>query len=398
MTRSNNPLLQVKQLGQSVWLDSIRRGHILSGALGRLIQEDGISGETSNPAIFEKAIGGTTDYAEAMRELMARDRSALEIYETLAVEDVRMAADAFRPVYEDTEARDGFISLEVSPTLAKDTQGTIAEAKRLFSQVDRPNVLIKIPGTPEGLPAIEECLYQGISINVTLLFAVDVYEEVAATYLRALERRVAEGKPIDRIASVASFFVSRIDTLVDSLIDDKTKAIGDPAQKEKLAALRGKAAIANAKTAYQRFLALFGGSRFRALEQQGARVQRPLWASTSTKDPKYSDVLYVEALIGPSTINTLPIETIDAFRDHGRARPTLEEDPDGARRTLEDLAEAGIHLGAVTRQVLEEGVQKFAEPFEKLLRSIESGRQGLGGGGRAATETLGVAGVDRLRR
>jgi len=379
MQDSSNPLLQARRLGQSIWLDSIRRGHIVSGGLRRLIQEDGISGETSNPAIFEKAILGTDDYAEAMRTLIEQGQSAREIYEILAVADVRLAADEFLSVYEETEGQDGFVSLEVSPSVAFDTQATIAEAKHLWSRVDRRNAFIKIPGTPQGLPAIEECLYQGININITLLFAVSAYEEVAAAYIRALERRLAEGKPIDRIASVASFFVSRIDTLVDRLIEEKRSATRDAALREKLGALLGTIAIANAKMAYERFLALFHGPRFHALDQKGARVQRPLWASTSTKNPAYSDVFYVEALIGPSTVDTLPLETIDAFRDHGRVRLTLTEDLEGARRTLEDLAEVGISLDAVTQQVLEEGVQKFAEPFEKLLKTIESRRQALSG-------------------
>ena len=374
MTLSANPLLQVKRLGQSFWLDSIRRGHILSGDLKRLIEEDGISGETSNPAIFEKAIGGTADYAEAIRQLMARSQSALDIYETLAVEDVRMAADAFRPVYEETEGRDGFISLEVSPHLAYDTAGTVTEALRLFQRVGRPNVMIKIPGTPQGLPAIEECLYQGINVNITLLFAVPTYEAVAWAYVRALEHRAAEGKPIDRIASVASFFVSRIDTLVDALLEAKARASVDPAVSAACEGLRGKAAIANAKRAYGRFRQICADPRFAALEAKGARVQRPLWASTSTKDPRYRDVLYVESLIGPDTVNTLPLETIDAFRDHGRARASLAEDKGAAEQRLRDLAEAGISLEAVTGQLLDEGLRKFAEPFDKLLRSIETQR------------------------
>ena len=374
MTNSANPLLQVKRLGQSFWLDSIRRGHILSGDLKQLIEEDGISGETSNPAIFEKAIGGTADYAEAIGQLAARSRSALDIYETLAVEDVRMAADAFMPVYEETAGRDGFISLEVSPHLAHDTAGTATEALRLFQRVGRPNVMIKIPGTPEGMPAIEECLYEGINVNITLLFAVDTYEAVAWTYLRALERRAARGKPIDRIASVASFFVSRIDTLVDALLEAKATAGADPAASAAWARLRGKAAIANAKRAYGRFRQIFADPRFAALEAKGARVQRPLWASTSTKDPRYRDVLYVESLIGPDTVNTLPLETIDAFRDHGRARATLAEDTGAAEQTLRELAEAGISLDAVTEQLLDEGLRKFAEPFDKLLRTIETQR------------------------
>jgi transaldolase len=367
--------LQVKALGQSLWLDSIRRGHILSGGLKRLIEEDGISGETSNPAIFEKAIGGSADYTEAIEQLLARGRGALEIYETLAVDDVRMAADAFLPVYEESEGRDGFVSLEVSPHLAFDTAGTATEALRLFQRVGRPNLMIKIPATPQGLPAIEECLCQGINVNITLLFAVPIYEAVAWTYLRALERRTAEGMPIGRIASVASFFVSRIDSFVDPLLEAAARDSADPAASAALEGLRGKVAIANARRAYARFRQICAGPRFAALQAKGARPQRPLWASTSTKDPRYRDVLYVESLIGPGTVNTLPLETIDAFRDHGRAGASLEEDEDGAESTLRELAAAGISLDAVTDQLLEQGLRKFAEPFDKLLGSIEGQRR-----------------------
>jgi transaldolase len=281
-----------------------------------------------------------------------------------------MAADAFRPVYEESEGRDGFVSLEVSPHLAYDTAGTVGEALRLFQRVGRPNVMIKIPGTPQGLTAIEACLYEGINVNVTLLFAVRTYEAVAWAYVRALEHRAAEGKPIDRIASVASFFVSRIDTVVDARLDAAARASADPAVSAAFGDLCGKVAIANAKRAYKRFRQICADARFAALAARGARVQRPLWASTSTKDPRYRDVLYVESLIGPDTVNTLPLETIDAFRDHGRARASLEEDPDGAERTLRALVEAGISLDAITDELLEQGLRKFAEPFDKLLGSI----------------------------
>ncbi len=374
-----NPLLALKGCGQSVWLDSIRRGHIVSGDLERLVREDGISGETSNPAIFEKAIAGSSDYDQAIAGLIAEGRSALEIYEELAVADIQMAADVFRPVYDVTAGADGFVSLEVSPHLAYDTAGTIAEASRLWARVDRPNLMIKIPGTPEGLPAVEECLYQGINVNITLLFAVPVYEEVAWTYVRGLERRAAEGRPVARLASVASFFVSRIDTLADKWIEEKTLTESDAARRSELLSLAGQAAIANAKRAYQRFKAIFAHSRFRALAERGARVQRPLWASTSTKNPKYRDVLYVETLIGPSTVNTLPFETIDAFRDHGEPRATIEEGLEGAERDLARLEAAGVSLNAVTDQVLREGVQKFAEPFDKLIRAIETKREAVAG-------------------
>ncbi|MCX7838912.1 MAG: transaldolase [Anaerolineae bacterium] len=366
-----NPLLEVKKLGQSIWLDNIQRGFILSGGLKKLIDEDGISGETSNPTIFEKAIAGNSaDYADAMRELIRAGKSAREIYDALSIADVQMACDVFRPVYDATNGADGYVSIEVSPHLAHDTAGTIADATRLFQAVNRPNVMIKIPGTKEGVPAIEACLYAGVNVNVTLLFAVEAYEQVAWAYIRALERRSAEGKPIDRIASVASFFVSRIDTLTDKLLDAKIAATNDAA----LAQLQGKAAIANAKIAYQSFKRIFADARFVALRARGARVQRPLWASTSTKNPKYPDTLYVDALIGPDTVNTLPPETIDAFRDHGTPRLTIEENLDDAYETVRALARVGISLEAVTQQVLAEGVVRFQQSFDQLLASIERRR------------------------
>ncbi|MEW5717467.1 MAG: transaldolase [Chloroflexota bacterium] len=374
---STNPLLELKKLGQSVWLDNIRRGHILSGGLKKLIDEDGISGETSNPAIFEKAIAGNSaDYADAMRALVASGKSAFEIYDALSIADVQMACDVFCPIYDTTQGADGFVSIEVSPHLAHDTAGTIADAKRLFDAVNRPNVMIKIPGTPEGVPAIEECLYSDVNVNVTLLFAVQAHEAVMWAYIRALERRAAEGKPIDRIASVASFFVSRIDTLADKLLADKIKTTNDAALKAKLESLQGQAAIANAKMAYALFKKIFGDPRFRALQAKGARVQRPLWASTSTKNPKYPDTLYVDTLIGRDTVNTLPPETIDAFRDHGKPRLTIEDDLAGARAMLQDLENVGVSLDAVTQQVLDEGVVKFEQAFDQLLASIEEKRHG----------------------
>ncbi len=367
-----NPLIELKKLGQSIWLDNIRRDDILSGKLKKLIDEDGISGETSNPTIFEKAIAGNAaDYADAMRELIRAGKNAREIYDALSIADVQMACDVFRPIYEATHGADGYVSIEVSPHLAHDTAGTIADAQRLFQAVNRPNVMIKIPGTRAGIPAIEECLYAGVNVNITLLFAVEAYEEVAWAYIRALERRAAEGKPIDRLASVASFFVSRIDTLTDKLLDEKIAATSDATRQAKLRALQGKAAIANAKIAYQSFKRIFADARFATLRARGARVQRPLWASTSTKNPNYPDTLYVDALIGPDTVNTLPPETIDAFRDHGTPRLTLEENLDDALQTLRDLASVGIALSAVTRQVLDEGIVRFQQSFDQLLASIE---------------------------
>jgi transaldolase len=343
--------------------------------LKKLIEEDGISGETSNPAIFEKAIAGNSaDYADATRQLAQAGKSALEIYDALSIQDVQMACDVFRPVYDATQSADGYVSIEVSPYLARNTAGTIADAKRLFAAVNRPNVMIKIPGTPEGVPAIEECLYSGLNINITLLFAVSAHEAVMWAYIRALERRAAEGKPIERIASVASFFISRIDTLADKLLADKAKATNDPALKAKLESLQGKAAIANAKIAYAAFKKIFGEPRFAALQAKGARVQRPLWASTSTKNPKYPDTLYVDTLIGRDTVNTLPPETIDAFRAHGKPRLTIEDDLAGARTMLLDLESVGVSMDTVTQQVLDEGIVKFVQAFDQLLASIEGKR------------------------
>lgn len=369
---ADNLLHQLKPLGQAVWLDNIRRAHILSGALKKLIEEDGISGETSNPAIFEKAIAGNSaDYADAMRKLIDAGKSAFEIYDALSIEDVRMACDVFRPVYDETGGANGYVSIEVAPSLAHDTAATIADALRLFRAVDRPNAMIKIPGTPEGVPAIEECLYAGLNVNVTLLFSLEAHEAVAWAYVRALERRAAEGKPVDRIASVASFFISRIDTLADKLLADTMEAAADAALKTRIGALRGRAAIANAKMAYALFQRIFGDARFLALKAKGARVQRPLWASTSTKNPAYPDTVYADALIGPDTVNTMPPETIDAFRDHGRPVATIADDVDGARRVLQDLESVGVSMKAVTQQVLDEGVVKFEQAFDQLLASIE---------------------------
>jgi transaldolase / glucose-6-phosphate isomerase len=377
MPPKTNLLLKLKPLGQSIWLDSIRRGQIASGELAQMIKRDGISGETSNPNIFEKAIAGSHDYDDEIAAMVREGKSALEIYETLAIEDVRNACDVFRPVYNKTKGADGFVSIEVNPKLARNAEGTIEEAKRFFRAVNRPNVMIKIPGTKEGVSAVEECLYAGLNINITLLFSVQAYEQVAWAYVRALERRAAEGKPVKSIASVASFFVSRIDTLGDKLLADKLKATNDPALQAKLKTLCGKAAIANAKLAYQLFTKIFGDPRFAALRKKGARVQRPLWASTSTKNPDYSDTLYVDALIGPDTINTLPQETIDAFRDHGKPRATLGDDIEGAQKNLRELAEVGLSMDAITAQVLTEGVVKFDDALNTLLASIESKRAAI---------------------
>jgi transaldolase/glucose-6-phosphate isomerase len=367
-----NPVAALpQQYGQSVWLDYIRRSLIEKGELKRLVDEDGLGGVTSNPAIFEKAIDGSNDYAGAI-ETISKDAglSAKEVYERLAVEDIQAAADVLRVVYDRTKAKDGYVSLEVSPELAKDTEGTLAEARHLWGAVGRPNVLIKVPATPEGIPAIRTLIAEGINVNVTLLFAREAYEAVAWAYIEGLEARAKKGQPLAQVASVASFFVSRIDSLVDGWIAEKTKT-AQGQDRARLESLVGKVAIANAKLAYQSYKKIFAGPRFEALAAKGAMVQRVLWASTGTKNPAYSDVLYVDELIGPDTVNTVPPDTLSAFRDHGRPRPTLETDLEGARAILDDLEKAGISLKKATDELLEDGLKKFVEPFVKLLKAVE---------------------------
>ncbi|MFQ3639661.1 MAG: bifunctional transaldolase/phosoglucose isomerase, partial [Chloracidobacterium sp.] len=364
-----NPLQALHEQGQSPWLDYIRRSLITSGELQRLIEEDGLMGVTSNPAIFEKAITGSQDYTAALAALETENLDALALYERLAIEDIQQAADILKSVYEKTQGRDGYVSLEVSPYLAKDTDGTVAEARRLWQAVNRPNLMIKVPATPEGVPAIQTLISEGINVNVTLLFAQSAYRQVAEAYIAGLEAYRASGGDLRHVASVASFFVSRIDSLVDAKLDAKLKAgEGDRALIE---SLKGKVAIANAKLAYQAYKKLFSGERWDALAAAGAQTQRLLWASTGTKNPQYSDVLYVEELIGPDTVNTIPPATWDAFRDHGRIRPTLESDLDAAHDTLETLAKVGVSLTEVTDTLLVEAVRLFAEPFDKLLNSLD---------------------------
>ncbi len=376
-TNGNNPLYELLKQGQSVWLDSIQRKQIESGELKNLIETMALRGETSNPSIFEKAIVGSTDYDDDIRALAAQGKDTLTIYEALATDDVRAACDVFRSVYDESNGGDGFVSIEVSPRLAHDTQGTIAEAKRLWETVNRPNLMVKIPGTKEGVPAIEQSLYDGLNINITLLFAVQAYEEVAWAYIRALEKRAAEGKPVDRVASVASFFVSRIDTLADKLLGDASARELNPQRYEELQDLQGKLAIANAQIAYEHFEQIFSGERWLALQAKGARVQRPLWASTSTKNPSYRDVMYVETLIGPHTINTLPLETIKAFAAHGIVARTVDADYSAAHAIVKRFEAAGFSLDAVTNQVLDEGVVKFDEAFNQLLAGIEKKREAM---------------------
>ena len=366
-----NPLKALLEYGQSPWMDYIRRDLLTSGTLKKMIQEDGLMGMTSNPTIFEKAIIGSKDYADILESPEAKKLDAKGVYEKIAIRDVQDAADIFKGVYQQSKRRDGYVSLEVAPTLANDTQGTVEEARRLWKSVGRENVMIKVPGTKEGLPAIRQLLEEGININITLLFAQSVYEQVAEAFLAALEARVKKGQDISHIASVASFFVSRIDTLVESKIDALLKDATLPAdRKALLQSLMGKVAIANAKLAYQSYKQIFAGPRWQALATRGGQTQRVLWASTSTKNPAYRDVLYVEELIGPDTVDTIPPATLDAFRDHGRVRASLEEDVEGARHTMNDLARAGISMKQVTDQLTDDGVKLFVQAFDELLDTV----------------------------
>jgi transaldolase/glucose-6-phosphate isomerase len=366
-----NPLLGLQALGQSIWMDFIRRGMLASGELERHIREDGLRGVTSNPSIFEKAIVGSHDYDGRIRTLAREGKTAAEIYLDLAVEDIQRAADLFRPVYEELAGGDGFVSLEVSPLLAHDTAGTIAEARRLWAAVDRPNVMIKVPGTPEGIPAIRQLIGEGINVNVTLLFGLPRYREVAEAFLAGLEILGGQGKSLKKIASVASFFLSRIDTMVDPLLQ---KAMKSGPKAEDARTFQGQVAIASAKVAYRIFQDLSKRERFQKLASQGARPQRLLWASTSTKNPAYNDVKYVEALIGPETINTLPMETLEAYRDHGRPVPRLTEDEPEAEKVLHRLSEFGVELDVVTQTLEDEGVKKFIQSFELLMQTLEQKR------------------------
>jgi len=371
-----NPLLALRDQGQSVWYDNVRRGLITSGEFQKMVAEDGVAGVTSNPTIFEKAIAGSTDYDADIKELVAQGKSTEEVYLGLVIRDIQLAADILRPRYDETEGRDGLACLEVSPLLAYDGEASLESARMLWKALDRPNVMIKIPGTPQGLPAIEQCLSEGININITLLFGVENYERVAWAYVNGLEKRAARGEPVDRMASVASFFVSRVDSLGDKLLEEKIRA-AESADKERLESLLGKAGIANARIAYAKFKEIFDGDRFRALAGKGAGVQRCLWASTSTKNPQYRDVMYVEGLLGPDTVNTMPQATLDAFRDHGRITPQLEQGLDEARALLGALAEAGIDFRAVTDQLQTEGVELFADSYRKLIQCIDEKRDAL---------------------
>jgi transaldolase/glucose-6-phosphate isomerase len=366
-----NPVKALEKHGQAVWLDFLARGFVARGDLKKLIDTDGVKGVTSNPSIFEKAIGSSDEYdAPIGSALKKSDRSIADLFEHVAIEDIQHAADVLRPVYDELHGHDGFVSLEVSPYLAMDTKGTIAEAERLWKHVDRKNLMVKVPATPEGLPAIEHLIGEGISINITLLFAQKTYIEVAEAYLDGLEKYVAGGGDPSHVASVASFFVSRIDSAVDKQLDEKIARANDPSEKERLTALKGKVAIANAKLAYQDYKRLFAGPRWEKLKAKGAKPQRLLWASTGTKNKDYSDVLYVEELIGPNTVNTVPPATLDAFRDHGTPRDSLEENIDDARRVLAELEKSGISLDAITTELVKDGVKLFADAADKLYGAV----------------------------
>ena len=375
-----NPLVEVEKAGQSIWYDNIRRALIDNGDIAGKISGDDLRGITSNPTIFEKAIAGSTDYNEAIRKLIGTGAGVNEIYEALAIEDIQRTTDLFRGVYEKTNKLDGYVSLEVSPLLAHDTEGTIAEAKRLWAALGRPNAMIKIPATPAGLPAITEVIASGINVNVTMIFSEENYAEVAEAYIAGLEKRAAAGQPIDHVASVASVFVSRIDSAVDSQLDKMIAAATDESAKARLASLQGRIAIANTKMQYLKFREIFATERFAKLAALGGRPQRPLWASTGTKNPNYSDVLYVEELIAADTVNTVPPATYTAFRDHGKVRLSIGEDLDGARAALALLAEVGIDLDAVCRKLQDDGVKSFADSFESLMQSITSKRATLTSG------------------
>jgi transaldolase/glucose-6-phosphate isomerase len=351
---------------QSPWLDYIRRDMLEDGTMRRYVEEDGIRGVTANPTIFEKAIGAGEEYDAQIMRLVRDGVAPTDLFEHIAIQDIRAAADILRPVYDGSGGSDGFVSIEVSPENAFETQETIAEAKRWWSLIDRPNLFVKIPATDEGLPAIEECLSDGVNINITLIFAIGFYERVMEAYLRALERRVERGENVRSMNSVASFFVSRVDTSADKRIEAKIEAAGSEAESKKLRALLGKSAVANAKIAYRRFLDTFGGERFERLARAGAKVQRPLWASTGTKNAAYSDILYVQELIGPDTVNTMPPPTIDAFRDHGVVRRTIDERYEDAERTLRELADAGISMDEITDELQREGIEAFAKSFRAI--------------------------------
>jgi transaldolase/glucose-6-phosphate isomerase len=377
--KGTNPLKALLSYGQSMWLDYIRRDLITSGKLKTMIDDDGLRGMTSNPSIFEKAIADSHLYDDMLKSLGSRaDLDATSGYEQIAIRDIQDVADVLRPVYQSSKFRDGYVSLEVSPLLALETQKTIDEGRRLWKAVNRENVMIKVPGTAEGLPAIRQLIGEGININVTLLFAQEVYEKVAEAYIGGLEDLANRGGNLKKMAGVASFFISRIDTLVDSMIEDKLKTAKDAQTQRLLKSLLGKVAIANGKLTYQRYQRIFSGPRWEALASKGAQTQRVLWASTSTKNSAYRDVMYVEELIGSDTVDTMPPATVDAFRDHGRLRNSLTEDVAGAQKVMDDLAKAGISIKEVTTKLTTDGVKLFADAFHKLLAAVEKSIQQKG--------------------
>jgi transaldolase / glucose-6-phosphate isomerase len=375
---TKNPLKELLDYGQSLWLDYIRRDLITGGQLKKLIDEDGLRGMTSNPAIFEKAIADSSLYDDVLTSPASLALDTTSRYEQVAIRDIQGAADVLQPVHKASNYRDGYVSLEVSPYLARKTDETIAEARRLWKAVDRENVMIKVPGTAEGLPAIQQLIGEGININITLLFAQDVYEQVAAAYIAGLEELAKRGGDLKKMASVASFFISRIDSLVDSKLNDQLKATTDASQQALIKSLLGKVAIANAKLTYQSYQRIFSGPRWDALAAKGAQTQRVLWASTSTKNPNYRDVIYVEELIGPDTVNTMPPATVDAFRDHGLLRNSLTEDVAGAAKVMSDLAKAGVSMKLVTDKLTDDAVKLFADAFDKLLAAVAKNTQQKG--------------------
>ena len=368
-----NPLLTIQKFGQSIWLDFIDRKMIMSGKLKNLIDEDGIRGVTSNPKIFKDAISEGEEYENDIRELAEKNKSTAEIYQALTVDDIRRTADLFRPLYDASDRRHGFVSLEVNPHLARDIGGTLEEARQLWSALDRPNVFIKVPATVEGLTCIRQLISEGININVTLLFGLPRYREVAQAFIAGMEARSEKNQPLAHVASVASFFLSRIDVLVDPLLEKLIESGGGKADQARR--LRGQIAIASARKAYQIYKEIFQGPRFHELAQQGARPQRVLWASTGTKNPDYSDVKYVEALIGPETVNTLPKETMDAYREHGNPAPRLETELEKAAEMFRQLHELDIDIDEVTRQLVDEGIRKFNEPYDSLMTTLEKKRK-----------------------
>lgn len=370
-----NPLQALQQFGQSVWYDNIDRAQLQTGQFQQMLTEEGIVGVTSNPTIFGKSISSGHAYDEQMSQLIKEDKNTSDIYEAVVIQDISTVADMLRPIYDRTEGKDGYVSLEVSPDLAHDTEATLNEARRFWKMVNRPNLMIKIPATPEGIPAFRQAISEGINVNVTLIFSLESYRAVADAYMSALEERHGRGEDIHHLASVASFFVSRVDTLVDRLLEDNVKATSDAGEQQHLKSLEGKAAIANARLVYQEFKRLFSSPRFASLKQAGAHVQRPLWASTSTKNPAYRDVLYAEELIGPDTVDTMPLETLEKLRDHGKVRMSVEEDLQEARAIFPDLEKIGIHYQQVTQQLLDEGVAKFADSFHELFEGIKSKQQ-----------------------